>query len=74
MTIMRCVAMFFSPIRGHVSLRLCEGDADQVVRRSTLDQKTISSPVARKVARAPKLCFSPHSLELRWHPFFMASF
>merc|ERR1719210_914369 len=41
------------PIRGHVSLRLCEGDADQVVRRSTLDQKTISSPVARKVARAP---------------------
>merc|ERR1712223_316785 len=41
------------PIRGHVGLRLCEGDADQVVRCSSLDQKTISSTVALPVARAP---------------------
>ena len=72
--VVEVMAMFFSPIRGHVGLRLCEGDADQVVRRSTLDQKTISSPVALPVARAPKICFSHHSPELRWHPFFMASF
>ena len=68
------VEVSFSPIRGHVGLRLCERDADQVVRRSTLDQKTISSPVALPVARAPKICFSHHSPELRWHPFFKDSY
>ena len=35
--VVEVIAMFFSPIRGHVGLRLCEGDADQVVRCSGLD-------------------------------------
>ena len=38
------------PIRGHVRLSLRERDADQVVCRSRLDQKTISSSVVVKVA------------------------
>ena len=61
--VVEMIPMFVSPIGGHVGLRLCEGDADQVVRCSGLDQKTISSPVALPVARAPKLRFSHNSPE-----------
>ena len=41
----------------HVGLRLCQGDADQVVCASTLDQKTISCPRGVPVARAPETSF-----------------
>merc|ERR1719500_334386 len=41
------------PIGGHISLSLCEWNADEVIHSSILDEKTITCPVVVPVARAP---------------------